>query len=123
MPHNEDRSSLQRFRPNFVQTQQLTLWEQYHFLQPLYLKQPDEEHSEADGLHNADVVLHQRLSAASPPQVQLLAPLVKVEVGGAVTEVLLNARPRRGGTTAAEGNTVHQIVSLNVTPQAATGKE
>lgn len=111
------------FRPNFVQTQQLTLWEQYHFLQQQYLKQPDEEHSEADGLHDADVVLHQRLSAASPPQVQLLALLLKVEVGGAVTEVLLDARPRGGGAAAAEGNAVHQVVSFNVTPQAAAGEE
>lgn len=114
--NNDDSSFLQRLRPNFVQTQQLTLWEQYHFLHQQYLKQPDEEHGEADGLHDADVVLHQRLSAASPPQVQLLALLVKVEVGGAVTEVLLDAWPRGGGAAAAEGNAVHQVVSFNVTP-------
>lgn len=94
-----------------------------NFLQQQYLKQPDEEHSEADGLHDADVMVRQRLSAASPPQVQPLALLVKVEVGGAVAEVLLDARPRGEGAAAAEGNAVHQVVSFNVTPQAAAGEE
>lgn len=37
--------------------------------QPQYLKQPDEEHGEADGLHDACVVVKQGLSAASPPKV------------------------------------------------------
>lgn len=85
-----------------------------------YLKQPDEEHSEADGLHDAGVVVQQGLTAASPPEVQLLALLVIVEVGGIVAELLLDAGPRGQGAAAAEGNAVHQVPALHVTPYAAT---
>ncbi len=88
-----------------------------------YLKQPDEEHYEADGLHDAGVVVHQGLSAASPPQVQLLALLVIVEMGRAVADVLLDAGPRGEGAAAAEGNAVHQVLSIHVAPQTAARKE
>lgn len=88
-----------------------------------YLKQPDEEHGEADGLHDAGVVVHQRLPAAPPPQVQLLALLVIVEVGRAVAELLLDAGPRGQGAAAAEGDAVHQVTPVHVIPQAAAGEE
>lgn len=88
-----------------------------------YLEQPDEQHGEADGLHDAGVVVHQRLPAAPPPQVLLLALLVVVEVGGAVAELLLDAGPRGRGAAAAEGDAIHQVTPVHVTPQAAAGEE
>lgn len=87
-----------------------------------YLKQPDEEHDEANGLHDAHVVVHQCLLAPPPPQVQLAALLVVVVVGGAVTEPLLDAGPRGKGAAAAEGNSVHQELPIHVTPKAAAEK-
>lgn len=83
------------------------------------LKEPDEEHGEANGLHEACVVVQQGLSAAPPPQVELLAPLVVVEVYRPVADLLLDAGPRGQGTAAAEGNAIHQVLPLHVTPQAA----
>lgn len=59
-----------------------------------HLKEPDEEHGETDRLHDAGVVLHQSLTAASPPQVQLLAQLVKVKMCRSVADLLLDAGPR-----------------------------
>lgn len=88
-----------------------------------YLKQPDEEHSEADGLHDVGVVVQQGLSTASPPQVQLLALLVIVEVGWAVADLVLDAGSRWESVAAAEGNSVYQILSLHITPQTATREE
>ncbi len=88
-----------------------------------YLKQPDEEHGEADGLHDAGVVVHQSLLAASSPQVQLLALLVVVEMCRAVADLLLDARPRGEGAAAAEWNTVHKVLPLHVTPQTTATRE
>lgn len=87
-----------------------------------YLKQPDEEHDEANGLHDARVVVHQCLLAAPPPQVQLVALLVVVVVSRAIAELLLDAGPRGKGAAAAEGNSVHQELPVHVTPKAAAEK-
>lgn len=87
-----------------------------------YLKEPDEEHRQADGLHDAGVVVQQRLSAAPPPQVQLLALLVVVEMGRAVADLLLDAGSRGQGAAAAEGDAVHQVLPVDITPQAAAGR-
>lgn len=88
-----------------------------------YLKEPDEEHGKADGLHDAGVVVQQGLSAASPPQVHLLVLLVVVEVLGQAAELVLEAGPRGEGAAAAEGNAVHQVLPLHVTPQTAAGQK
>lgn len=88
-----------------------------------YLKQPDEEHSEANGLHDTGVVVQQGLAAASPPQVQLLALSVVVKVGRAVADLLLDAGPRGEGAAAAEGNAVYQVLPLHITPQTAAREE
>lgn len=64
-------------------------------------------------------MVHQRLVAAPPPQVEITAPAVVVEVGGAVGQPLLDARPRREGAAAAEGNSIHQELTVHVATQAA----
>lgn len=84
-----------------------------------YLEEPDEQHGEADGLHDAGVVVQQGLLAASPPQVQLLAPLVVVRMRSGVAQVVLDAGSGRQGAAAAEGNAVHQVLPLHVTAHTA----
>lgn len=67
-------------------------------------------------------MVEQRLPAAAPPQVQLLAAPVVVEVGGAVAEPLLDARPRGQRAAAAERHGVRQVLALHVAPQPAAGR-
>lgn len=58
--------------------------------------------------------------AAPPPQVQLLALLV---LGRAGAEMVLDAGPRGEGAAAAEGNTIHQVLSLHITPHTTEREE
>lgn len=87
-----------------------------------HLKQPGDEDRQADGLHDVGVVVQQRLATASHPQVQHLRLVLVVEVGRVVGELVLDAGPRREGVAAAEGDTVHQVLALDVAPQSA-GRE
>lgn len=88
-----------------------------------HLKQPGDEHGEADGLHDVRVVLQQRLAAAFHPQVQLLRLVLVVEVCGVVGDPLLDAGPRGVGVAAAEGDPVRQVLALHVAPQSAGRQE
>lgn len=94
-----------------------TLMQSQRLLQ--YLKQPDEENREANGLHDASVVVHQGLLATLPPQVELLALLVVVKMGQGVADLVLDAGPWREGAAAAKWNAVHQVLPIHVAPQAA----
>lgn len=88
-----------------------------------HLKQPRDEDGQADGLHDVGVVLQQRLATPLHPQVQHLRLVLVAEVGGVVGDLVLNAGPRREGVAAAEGDSVHQVLPLNVTSQSAGGQE
>ncbi|TNN84157.1 E3 ubiquitin-protein ligase UBR1 [Liparis tanakae] len=76
------------------------------------LKQPGEQHGEADGAHDVGVVLQQRLAAASHPQVERLGLVLVVEVRRVVGHVLLDAGPRGVEVAAAEGDAGHQRNSI-----------
>lgn len=65
------------------------------------------------------VVLQQCLATPFHPQVQHLCLVLIVEVGGVVGDLMLNAGPGRVGVAAAEGDSVHQVLPLNVTSQSA----
>lgn len=69
------------------------------------------------------VVVQQGLAAARHPQVQDLRLVLVVEVGRVVGDLMLNAGTRGEGVAAAEGNAIHQVPPLNVTPQPATNPE
>lgn len=86
-----------------------------------HLKEPGEEHRQADGLRDVGVVAEQRLAAAAHPQVQHLRLVLVVEVGRVVGELVLDAGSRWEGVAAAEGDAVHQVLALHVAPQAAGG--
>lgn len=65
------------------------------------------------------VVLQQGLATPFHPQVQLLSLVLVVVVGRVVSDLLLDAGPRGVQVTAAERNSIHQVLPLNVTPQSA----
>lgn len=69
------------------------------------------------------VVLQQGLATPFHPQVQLLGLVLVVVVGRVVGDLLLDAGPRGVWVTAAEGNSIHQVLALNVTPQSAEEQE
>lgn len=87
------------------------------------LKEPYKQHCEADGPQDPGVVVQQGLLAASPPQVQPLALLVVVSVGCGVAEIVLDAGSGGQGAATAEGNAVHQVLPLHVTPHTAAEKK
>lgn len=86
------------------------------------LEEPDDEHDEADGLHDVGVVLQQRVSAALLVQVQFLRLIVVVVVSRAVGDVVLDARPRGVQVTAAEGHAVQEVLPVHVASLPANRK-
>lgn len=65
------------------------------------------------------VVLQQCLATPFHPQVQLLCLVFIAEVSRVVSYMLLDARPRGVAVAAAEGDAIHQVLPLHVTPQSA----
>lgn len=67
-------------------------------------------------------MIQQNLAAAPRPQVALLRLPVIVVVGGVVGDLGLDAGSWRECVTAAKRHSVHQVLSLHVTPQTAAGE-
>lgn len=80
----------------------------------------DDEHSNAG--HDAAVVGENCLKAAPVPDVQLLSAVVIVVVGRVICHVMLDAGPWGARVTAAEGDAVHQVLSLHITEYTTAGQ-
>lgn len=87
-----------------------------------YLQGDDRQYPGADGVHEAHVVVDQRLSAATVVQVQLLTLVLIVVVGSVVSQAVLETGPRGAGVTAAEGDSIHQVTTVHVATHT-TGEE
>lgn len=83
------------------------------------LQHRDKHHQDTDGGHHASIVGQQGLTAAAPPHVELLRVVVVAVVGGVVGHLVLNAGPGGAGVTAAEWDSIHQILAVHVAPNAA----
>lgn len=88
----------------------------------VYLQGDDRQYPGADGVHEAHVVVDQRLSAATVVQVQLLTLVLIVVVGSVVSQAVLETGPRGAGVTAAEGDSIHQVTTVHVATHT-TGEE
>lgn len=86
------------------------------------LEEPDDEHDEADGLHDVGVVIQQRLSAALMVQVQFLHLLVVVVVRRPVGELVLDAGSRGEQVTTAKGHSVQEVLPIHVAPLTTNRK-
>lgn len=86
------------------------------------LQHGDQQHQGSDGGHHASVVGQQGLAAAAPPHVQLLGVVVVAVVGGVVGHLDLDAGTGGAGVTAAEWDTVHQVLAVHVAPNAAKSR-
>lgn len=89
------------------------------------LQQSDQHDQDSDGVHQAPVVGHHGGAAAALPHVELLGVVVVAVVRRVVGHLVLDAGSGGAGVTAAEGDSVHQILAVHVAPDAAkrTGAE
>lgn len=81
----------------------------------------NDEHS--DAVHYATEVGEESLAAAPRPDVEFLNTVVVVVVGGVIGQVMLDAGPGGAGVTAAERDTIHQVLSLHVTQHSTAGED
>lgn len=79
-----------------------------------YLEKPDEEDDGTHGAHHAAVVVQEGFPAAAAPEVELLRLVIVAVVSRVVGDLVLDARSRGAGVTAAEGDTVHQVPPVHV---------
>lgn len=87
------------------------------------LYEDDRQDAVARRVHQAHVILDQRLSAAAREQVELFRVVVVAVVGAVVCQVVLQAGPRGGGVTAAERNAVQQVAAVHVTPDTTATRK
>lgn len=87
-----------------------------------YLEKPDEEDDSAHGAHHAAVVVQEGLPAAAAPEVELLRLVVVAVVSRVVGDLVLDARSRGAGVTAAERDAVHQVPPVHVAFDPTTGQ-
>lgn len=83
------------------------------------LQQRDQNHQGSDGVHHPSVVGQHGLTAAAPPHVELLRVVVVAVVGAVVGHLALDAGSGGAGVTAAERDSIHQILAVHVAPNAA----
>ncbi len=83
------------------------------------LQHSDQHHQGSDGVHHASIVGQQSFAAATLPHVELLCVVVVAVVGRVVGHLVLDAGSGRAGITAAERDSIHQILAVNVAPNAA----
>lgn len=83
------------------------------------LQQRDQHHQGSDGIHHPSVVGQHGFAAAAPPHVELLRVVVVAVVGAVVGHLALDAGSGGAGVTAAERDSVHQILAVHVAPNAA----
>lgn len=83
------------------------------------LQHSDQQHQGSDGGHHASVVGQQGFAAAPLPHVELLCVVVVAVVGRVVGHLALDAGSGGAGITAAEGDSIHQILAVDVAPNAA----
>lgn len=88
-----------------------------------YLEQPNKQCGNANGSHDPSVVIQQGLSAPLHPDIELLCQEIVVVVSAVVGQLVLDAGPWGAGVAAAEGDSIHQELPINVALQtAATGQ-
>ncbi len=87
-----------------------------------YLQDDGSDDERSNAVHHAAEVGEEGLSAAPGPDVKLLNAVVIVVVGGVIGQVMLDAGPRRTRVTAAEWDTVHQVLPLHVTEDTTAGQ-
>lgn len=83
------------------------------------LQNSDQHHQDCDGVHHASIVGQQSFTAATLPHIELLCVVVVAVVGGVVGHLELDAWSGGAGVTAAERDSIHQILAINIAPNAA----
>lgn len=83
------------------------------------LQYSDQHHHGPDGVHHASIVGQQGFAAAAFPHVELLCVVVVAVVGRVVGHLVLDAGSGGAGVTAAERDSIHQILAIHVAPNAA----
>lgn len=83
------------------------------------LQHSDQHHQGSDGVHHASIVGQQGFAAAAPPHVELLCVVVVAVVSRVVGHLELDAGSGGAGVTAAERDSIHQILAIHVAPNAA----
>lgn len=96
-------------------------WPKQSWAEP-YLQDDGDDNYHSDAAHHAAEVREEGLAAAPGPDVELLNAVVVVVVGGVIGQVVLDAGPRGPGVTAAERDTVHQVLPLHVTEDTTAGQ-
>lgn len=85
------------------------------------LQHGNQQNHGSDGVHHAAVVRQQGISTSTLPNVELLGVVVVAVVGRVVGHLGLDAGPGRAGVTAAERDSIHQILAVHVAANTAEG--
>lgn len=83
------------------------------------LQHSDQHHQGSNGVHHASIVGQQGITAATLPHVELLSVVVVAVVGSVVGHLVLDAGSGGAGVTAAERDSIHQVLAIHVAPDAA----
>lgn len=87
-----------------------------------HLQHSDQNHQGSNGVHHASIVGQQGVAASPLPHVEILSIVVITVVGRIVGHLSLDAGSRGTGITAAEGHSIHQILAIHITANAAKEK-
>lgn len=83
------------------------------------LQHGDQHHQSSNGVHHPSIVGQQGIVAASLPNIELLGVVVITVVSGVVGHLVLDAGSGGAGVTAAERDSIHQVLTIHVAPNAA----